>query len=54
MSQTNGKGFFIWQIRLGTPINFREKQNPQERKNMNGEEAYKKILDLASNSRNAN
>lgn len=37
MSQTNGEDFFIQQVRLRTLINFREKQDPQRRRNMNGE-----------------
>ena len=37
MSQTNEEGFFIQRIRLRTLINFREKQDPQRRRNTIGE-----------------
>ena len=33
MSQTNEEGFFIQRIRLRTLMNFREKQDPQRRRN---------------------
>lgn len=53
MSQTNGEGFFIWQIRWKTLINFREKQDPQ-RRNRHGEYTYKEMFNLASNSGDVN
>lgn len=37
MSQTNEEGFFIQRIRLRTLMNFREKQDPQRRRNTNSE-----------------
>ena len=44
MSQTNEKGFFFQRIRLRTLINFREKQDPQRRRNTNGETALNKNI----------